>query len=45
MSVDHIIKNNKRLMPNKSVSMGKILKINKRLETFIRKTRVLYNEG
>ena len=36
-----IQKINKRLMPNKSVAMGKNTKINKRLETFIWQTRVV----
>ena len=34
------MKINKRTMPNKSVPMGKILKINKRTGTFIWQTRV-----
>ena len=36
-----IQKINKRLIPNKSVAMGKIMKINKRLEMFIWQTRVI----
>ena len=38
-----IQKINKRLIPNKSVAMGKIMKINKRLEMFIWQTRVRVN--